>query len=306
MRALGLSAVLAVTAIAPNLPPVKGWPPYPHFPVRSCWARVTDPSQVGTVGGAPSYVTHTARRSPRAVVASVLAGLGDRRFVKRVEIGPVPRLVREHNGWFKQKPPRDALWAWLDVPRERLQYAKPPAAAVVQANSIADWEAQLVWGALRDAFCANGGAPLVGWSVAGHPSGVSDALDPLGQRFPSPTRAAFGARARAVGRAFGFDVVSIRWLRARQPAPAVVVRTNRERKAFVGDVEKIVQLLDPRRSTGNRTATTFEDFYLEALDGRGPFTSVENVYRGEVMGGEWSWDPCVTPYPHSAMFNQHC
>jgi len=306
MRALGLSAALALAAIAPSLPPVKGWPPYPHFPTRSCWARVTDPAQTGTVGGAPSYVTHAARRSPQAVVASVLAGLGDRRFVKRVEIAPVPRLVREHQGYFKQKPPRDALWAWLDVPRMSLQYKSAPAPAVVQANSLADWEAQLVWGALRDAFCANGGAPLVGWSVAGHPSGVSDALNPLGQRFPSPPRGVFMARARAVGRAFGFDVVSVRWLRARQAAPIVVVRTERKRKAFVADVEKIVQLLDPRKSVGNRTATTFEGFYFEALDAKGPFTSVENVYRGEVMGGEWSWSPCVTPYPHSGPINQHC
>lgn len=305
MRAFAAVAATAVT-LAPNLPAVKGWPPYPHFPTASCWARVTDSNGTGSNGAAPSYLVRATRRSPQALADGVLAHLGDRRFVKRAAVGPVPRLVREHTGYFREKPPRDALWVWLDVPRMSLQYKRAPAPSVVQANTLAEWEAQLVWGALRDAFCANGGAPLVGWSVAGHPNGVSDALEPFGQRFPSPTRTAFSARAHAVGRRFGYSVVSIRWLRPRQAAPIVVVRTARRRKAFVGEMPKIVQLLDPRRSTGSRTAATFEGFYFEAVDGKGPFASVDNAYRGTVMGGEWSWDPCVTPYPHSQPFGQHC
>ena len=117
MRALAAAVTVAVTAIAPNLPPVKGWPPYPRFPAHSCWARNPFHARPGASREAPSYVTHTRRQSSAAVVAQVLDGLGDKRFIKSVEIGPVPRLVLEHNGWFgKTKPPRTAMWAWLSAP----------------------------------------------------------------------------------------------------------------------------------------------------------------------------------------------
>lgn len=307
MRSLAIATAVAVTAVAPNLPPVKGWPPYPHFPTSSCWARATDASAVGTNGGAPSYLTRTPTLAPQVLADRVLAQLGDRRFVTRIVVGRVPRLVREHSGYFNHgKPPRNALWAWFAVPRMSLQYKTPPPSPVIQANSIAEWEAQLVWGALRDAFCANGGAPLVGWSVGGHPYGVSDAANALGQRFPNPSHAAFVARAAAVGRRYGFSVVRVRWLTPRQAAPIVVVRTDRARKAFVGDVGEIVQLLDPRQSSRTRTAVTFEGFYFEGTDAKGPFVSTFDAYRGTNEGGEWSWNPCVYPYAHSTPFNQHC
>ena len=34
----------------------------------------------------------------------------------------------------------------------------------------------------------------------------------------------------------------------------------------------------------------------------GPFVRIENVYRGEVEGGQWSWNRCVYPYAHSEPF----
>ncbi|HEV2592744.1 MAG TPA: hypothetical protein VGU02_12715 [Gaiellaceae bacterium] len=307
MRAFAPVAA-SIVALAPNLPQLHGWPPYPHFPARSCWTRVSEARDIGSVGGAPSFAPHAAKRmAPQALADRVLAQFGDHRFVTRVQIGPVPRLVREHNGYFHHgKPPRDAVWAWLAVPRMSLQYTKPPPAPVIQANSIASWEATLMWGALRDAFCANGGAPLVGWSVGGHPNGESDAMTPLEQRFPTPSRRAFTARAGAVGRRYGFRVLAVRWLRPLQAAPIVVVRTDRGRRSFVGDVPAIVQLLDPRASRGDRTAVTFEGFYFEATDARGPFVSTSEAYRGTVEGSQWSWNPCVYPYDHSAPFGQHC
>jgi hypothetical protein len=110
----------------------------------------------------------------------------------------------------------------------------------------AEWEAALVVGALRDDFCAAGGAPLVGSTL--------------------------------------------------------VVRTDRDRRAFVRDVPAIMTLLDPTSSGGGQTAFTFEGFYLEAADQKGPFVRIENVHRGETEGAEWSWNRCAYPYPHSEPF----
>jgi hypothetical protein len=51
---------------------------------------------------------------------------------------------------------------------------------------------------------------------------------------------------------------------------------------------------------------TFEGFFFEADDSDGPFVRVDNAYRGQVEGGEWSWDPCYTPYPHSSLAGRPC
>ena len=39
--------------------------------------------------------------------------------------------------------------------------------------------------------------------------------------------------------------------------------------------------------------------FFGARDADGPFVRVESVQRGEWEGGQWSWDRCVYPYPHS-------
>jgi hypothetical protein len=134
--------------------------------------------------------------------------------------------------------------------------------------------------------------------VSGSPTGVSDRGEALGQRFPEPSAATFRARLAAVGRRYGFTVSELRLLHARQAAPLVIVHTTRPRKEFVDDVPAIMRLLDPIRSAGGPTAVTFEGFFFDARDDKSPFVSVENVYRGEVMGGQWSWDARTYPYPH--------
>jgi hypothetical protein len=164
---------------------------------------------------------------------------------------------------------------------------------------VAEWEGDLVKGALRDGMCAAGRAPLVGWTVSGVPGGVSDRAQALGQRFPNPSPNAFANVLRSVGDRYGFEVVSLRLLRPFQLAPLVVVRTARDRKAFVHDIPAIMRLLDPIRTAGQRSAITFEGFFFAAEDAKGPFVSVDDVYRGEVMGGQWSWNRCEYPYLHS-------
>jgi hypothetical protein len=75
-----------------------------------------------------------------------------------------------------------------------------------------------------------------------------------------------------------------------------VVRTDRDRKEFVQDVPAMVALLDPRSPSEHGVAVTFEGFFFEAQDVKGPFIRVFDVYRGEVMGGQWAWDRCAYPY----------
>jgi len=155
-----------------------------------------------------------------------------------------------------------------------------------------------VAGALRDDLCSAGGAPLVGWTTGRNGIRVADQSFALEQRFPNPPAQAFRRRVQLVGKRYGFRVASLRLPRPRQLAPLLVVQTDRNRKDFVADVQAILALLDPTTSGHGATALTFEGFFFEARDAKGPFVRTENVYRGEVEGGEWSWSRCAYPFPH--------
>jgi hypothetical protein len=272
-----------------ELPPSPDtWPRYPAFPASSCWTRPFGggpPLQV-----APSEPVRPSSRPPSAqeLVRRLVARFGDRRSVQRVELGSPPPITLQHlRGYFAGvRPPANAVWA----------YVAAPAAA---KQLLAQWEAGLVVGALRDDFCAAGGAPLVGWTIGRGGIGLSDRTQALEQRFPNPSPAAFRARVALVGRRYGFTIQDLRLLRPRQLAPLLVVRTARDRKSFVHDVPAIMRLLDPIANAGTRNAFTFEGFFFEAVDARGSFTRVENLNRGQSEGGEWSWSRCDYPYPHS-------
>ena len=219
----------------------------------------------------------------------LVPALGDRRFVQSVVFGPPPPITHQHTGYFGpgRHPPRNALWAYIGATKSE--------------SFVGSWEVALVRGALRDELCAASGRLLVGRSIAGHVGGVSDGGFALGQRFPNPPPSVYRSRVAAVAKRFGFRVVSLRLLRPLQLAPALVVETDRNRKSFVADVPSIVGWLDPR----NGEATTFEGFLFEARDEKGPFVRVENVYRGEVEGGQWSADPCDYPFPHPSALTLH-
>jgi hypothetical protein len=295
----GAASTTSEPTLAPPPSPVR-WPAYPSFPA-SCWTRPS-PGEGAPLRAAPSYLTRPATgASPEQVARRTLRRLGDDRYVHAVEIGRVPRLPLMHlKGWFAGvRPPRSAVWAFISAP-ESVRSLTPEAPAREKiAVQVAGWEADLVKGALRDGVCAAGRAPLVGWTVSGVPGGVSDRGQALGQRFPNPSPKAFAKLLRSVGDRYGFDVASVRLLRPLQLAPLVVVRTSRRRKDFVHDVPAIMRLLDPMRTAAHQTAITFEGFFLAAEDAKGPFVTVENVYRGEVMGGQWSWNRCEYPYLHS-------
>lgn len=252
---------------------------------------------------APSYPPHrTAHPTPpREIVRRVLARFGDRSFIRRIELGPPPPVTLMHlKGWFNdERPPRDALWAYIAAPAAVRTLPEHPTPKELGDFMVADWEVQLLEGALRDEFCAAGGRPLVGWSVSRVGRGVSDRTFALGQRFPNPKPRAFRALVGAVGRQYGFHVVSLRLLRPLGYAPFLVVSTGRDRKQFVQDVPAIMSLLNPTSDAVKQRAFTFEGFFFEARDAKGPFVRVEGVVRGEQMGGQWAWERCADPYPHS-------
>jgi hypothetical protein len=301
-RSLAVDPSIHVPAALPPSP--MSWPRYPTFPSASCWTRPFGggaPLQAAPSRALPAHLDHA---TPTELVQRLLFRLGDHRYVLRIELASPPPITLQHlRGYFAgSRPPANAQWAYLSPPAatQRLP-VKHRDARREEAQMIAEWEAGLVVGALRDDFCANGGPPLVGWTVGKGGIGLSDRTQALEQRFPNPTPAAFRERVQLIGRRYGFKIKELRLLRPQQLAPLLIVSTNRDRKAFVHDVAAIITLLDPISNGPGRTAVTFEGFFFEAEDAQGPFVRVDNHYRGETQGGQWSWNRCVYPYPHSEL-----
>ena len=283
-------------AISPDLPPAPStWPKYPKFSSHSCWGRpdlATGPMR--TAPSAPNRpVSH--RTPPQALAQRVLARFGDRTLIRGVRIGPPPRRTQPYRPM--KDPPRDASWAYIDAPLSSSASA-PNDPALLGKRALSEWEVDLFFGALRDDFCQAGGRPLVGYSVAGRVAGMATNEYALNQRFPNPSRSEFRARVASVAKQYGFQPVAIRFLRPRELAPIVVVRTTRDRKEFIADVQEIVELLDPRSFSNHEVAQTFEGLFFEARDAHGPFVRVFDALRGTLMGGQWSAERDAYPYPH--------
>jgi hypothetical protein len=230
--------------------------------------------------------------APAVIVRRLLARLGDRRFVRRIELGRPPAMTLQHlrTYYAGTRPPDNALWAYISAPDASARLSAHPTPVEVANQMLAQWQASLVVGALRDDFCSAGGRPLVGWTIGRRGIGVSDRIYALEQHFPNPSPTAFRERVGLIGRRYGFRVVALRLLHPRQLAPLLVVETERDRKSFVADLPAIMALLNATSSSAQQTALTFEGFFLEARDAKGPFVRLENVNRGEVEGGQWSWD----------------
>ena len=160
-----LDADPSVQVAATTPPSPATWPSYPRFPAGSCWTRPFGGGR--PLQAAPSYATALRRVEPAQLVRQILARFGDRRYVLRVELAPPPAITLQHlRGYFAGvRPPADALWAFVSAPTATQQPATPPAPGRVPEQMIAEWEAELVVGGLRDDFCAAGGAPLVGWTI---------------------------------------------------------------------------------------------------------------------------------------------
>jgi hypothetical protein len=301
--ACGCSGHKTIDVPANKPPPANAWPAYPTFSAHSCWTRHEGGNRaIRVMRAAPSVKPKRSVRvpTPGQIVRRLLARLGDRRYIRRIDIGAPPQITLAHlHGYYGgARPPADARWAYIQAPEAAWPGSRPKPNQI-GTTMVAHWETELVAGALRDDFCAAGGSPLVGASTNELVSGISSGIFALMQRFPNPSPEAFRRRVDTIGRRFGFHVVSLRLLRPRQIAPLLVVETSRDRKGFVHDVPAIMSSLDPTNAGADLNATTFEGFLLEARDARGPFVRVENVNRGEAGGGQWSWNRCVYPYGHS-------
>jgi hypothetical protein len=298
-----IAPVVAALALALAAPPSPAtWPRYPSFTQHSCWTRSPFPGP--PLQSAPSYAPapKASPTPPRLVVSRLLARFGDSSLVKAVSLGRPPAITLTHlKGYYGGKrPPKDALWAYVSAPAvdAELSPGSPPDAIVQE--SLAEWEAGLVAGALRDAFCSAGGAPLVGWSIGRTAREVSDHAQAQGQRFPNPRAADFVTAVGDAVAAANARVVSVRLLRPLGIAPVVVVQTDEDRKAFVKRIPALVAALDPRTPGKRAVAFAFEGFFFVAEDGSGmPFVMTQSIRRGQMEGGEWAWDPCYMPYPHS-------
>ena len=292
-------------AIPADLPPSPTtWPRYPHFSQHSCWGR---PFQKGVVPiterVAPSYAPAPRAHPtpPTEIVRQFLARFGDRRYIHSITLGlpPLAMGVNIHTLYADGHPPADALEAFVHAPlAEERHDGTTPAERL--NSGVAQFEAGLIGGALRDDFCTAGGPPLT-W-IGGDATGIANDVFALEQRFPNPSPAAFRRRVALVGQRFGFRVASLRLLHPEQLAPVLVVKTNRPRQAFAKDAEKIIGLLNPVSRTAHNTALTFEGFFFAAEDSNGrPFLYAQNVSRGEGEGGEWAANQCLYPSPPIGM-----
>jgi hypothetical protein len=258
----------------------------PKVFAHSCWTRPTP--GLSPLTGAPSVFPTAvpAPVPPAALARRVLDRLGDTRFVKGITLAAPPPITFQHSGhWGRTRPPKDALWAYISVPQAR-EPAREAEAESLSTWMLAKWEAELVRGALRDEFCAAGGAPLVGSTVNGSRE-ISKETNPLLQRFPNPPERVLRERIADAGQRYGFRIVELRLLRPRQVAPLLVVETERDRENFAGDVAELVQSLHP---------DAYEGFFFAARDGAGPFVAVERVRRGHVEGGQWVASGTCMPY----------
>jgi hypothetical protein len=290
---------IAIPAETPPSPAT--WPKYPHFAARSCWARPFLGGDAKIEEVAPSYAPAARAHpiAPAVVAHRILARLGDRRYVRAIRFTPAPAAVgsRVHVLYAGGHPPGGALQARVVV--RGAKYVHHPSPEQTLRTGIAEYEGEIVGDALRDDLCDAGGPPLVMWSSDLNGGGFAERGQALDQRFPNPSSAAFRKRVARIGRGFGFTVVSLRLLRPRQIAPLLIVRTNRSRKAFVADIPKIEELLNPRTYSRSlqQSADTFEAFFFAAEDAKGPFVFTQGASRSESEGGEWAANGCLYPYP---------
>ena len=276
--------------------------PYPRTLPHSCWGRSWSTANPKVWSVAPSVFSPAPARpiAPAELVGRLLARLGDDRFVVGANLGAPPAFPPSYFGVTRR--PADALWAYLVRSQPTTTGAAPTPDEIV-SRTLADWEAGLVVGALRDDFCAAGGRPLVGASGRSG-SDFSNAAFAFNQRFANPAPDAFARLVADAGKRYGFTVVSLALLHPLQSAPVLVVETDRDRAAFMADVPAIMSKLDPgidqpfHAPLASKTPLAFEGFFLAARDSQGPFLAVWNAHRGAAWGDQWSWLSGTGPSTH--------
>src|SRR4051794_12277955 len=91
--------------------------------------------------------------------------------------------------------------------------------------------------------------------------------------YPTPSLRILETRIAAASRKYGFRVVALRFVRAPQGAPLLIVQPNSAPASFAPEVGKIVGLLNPTHGgVADWNSTAYEGIFIGAQDRRGhPF-----------------------------------
>jgi hypothetical protein len=119
-----------------------------------------------------------------------------------------------------------------------------------------------------------------------------------GMRFPTPSQSVLRRRLARASAEYRFRVVSVRFVRAPQGAPLVIVQATSPEAALAGDVPAIMRMLDPHRpAREDWLGWAYEGIFFGAQSRRGsPFLDVSNVMRFHT-GGQWAVRDALYPYP---------
>jgi hypothetical protein len=107
---------------------------------------------------------------------------------------------------------------------------------------------------------------------------VSDLAQPFAQRFPNPSDAALRRNLNRLAGRYRFSVESVTYLHPYQRVPVVMLRT-REPAVFAGNSQAILNSFGIK---GSRPS--FEGYYVEVRDDRGPFLIWSGAWRGVAYG----------------------
>ena len=117
--------------------------------------------------------------------------------------------------------------------------------------------------------------------------------------YPTPSLPILENRIAAASRTFGFRVVALRFVRAPQGSPMLIVQPEGSPSSFAPKVGKIVGLLNPaHRGAEDWNSTAYEGIFIGAQDSRGhPFLYGYNFLRAR-GGGQWARSPSLYPFAH--------
>lgn len=117
--------------------------------------------------------------------------------------------------------------------------------------------------------------------------------------YPTPSPSVFRQRLARASSEYGFRVVSLRFVRAPQGSPLLIVQATSSPATFSRDVPAIMRLLDPHRpAKQDWEGWAYEGIFMGAQSSHGtPFLDVSNVMRVH-GGGQWARTPDLYPYVH--------
>jgi hypothetical protein len=120
-----------------------------------------------------------------------------------------------------------------------------------------------------------------------------------GSRYDNLAPSTVRTGLRALGGTFGFQVVSVRFLRPRQLAPQIILRWP-DIKSSSALLSHVIPAIDPYGGTDGRFGWFFEGIFVELVDRLGsPYLAVWNHWRNDrAGGGQWARSQGLLPAPH--------